>query len=102
MLGFTTATSAADARIHKKILGSGNYTILIFSNDDLKDFLKVLKLFGDNGILLEGITETVKNDVKVQRGGFLSTLLSVLGSSLLTSMLTGKGIKEKSNKVNWL
>ena len=32
-LGLTAATSAADARIHKKILGSGNATTLVISND---------------------------------------------------------------------
>ena len=95
ILGFTAAASAADAGIHKKILGSGNHTTLIISNDDLKDFLKVVKLLENNGILLEEITKTVKNEVKEEKGGFLSILLSVHGSSLLTSMVTGKGIKEK-------
>ena len=32
-LGLTAAASAADARIDKKILGSGNATTLIISND---------------------------------------------------------------------
>ena len=35
MLGLTAATSAADAAINKKILGSGNHTTLIISNDDM-------------------------------------------------------------------
>ena len=55
-------------------------------------------MLANNGILLQRITETVKNELKEQKGGFLSTLLSALGSSLLTSMVPGKGIKEKSNK----
>ena len=95
MLGFTAAASAADAGIHKKILGSCNHTTLIISNDDLKDFLKVVKLLENNGILLEEITKTVKNEVKEEKGGFLSILLSAHGSFLVTSMVTGKGIKEK-------
>ena len=33
-LGFTAAASAADAGIHKKVLGSGN-TTLIISNEEL-------------------------------------------------------------------
>ena len=44
-LGLTAAASAADAGIHKKILGSGhNNTILIFSNDEMDDILKVVNL----------------------------------------------------------
>ena len=44
------------------------------------------------GILLDGITETVKNEVKEQKGGFLSMLLGTLGASLLGNMLAGKGV----------
>ena len=43
-LGLTAAASAADARIHKKILGSGhNNTTLIISNDEMEDIIKVVK-----------------------------------------------------------
>ena len=39
-LGLTAATSAADAGIHKKILGSGHNTTLIISNDEMEDIFK--------------------------------------------------------------
>ena len=42
----------------QKILGSGNHTILIISNDDMQDFFKIVKSLEDSGILLDGITET--------------------------------------------
>ena len=44
-LGLTAAAATADAGIHKKILGSGhnNNTILIISNDEMDDILKVVK-----------------------------------------------------------
>ena len=45
-LGLTAAASAADAGIHKKILGSGsdhNNTILIISNDEMDDIIKIVK-----------------------------------------------------------
>ena len=61
MLGLTAAASATDAAINKKILGSGNYTTLIISNDDTQDLLKIVKSLGDSSILLDGITETIKN-----------------------------------------
>ena len=71
----------------KKILGSGNHTTLITSNDDMEDLLKIVKSFEDSGILLNGITETVKNEIKEQKGGFLSMLLGTLGASLLGDLL---------------
>ena len=87
-LGLTDAASATDATINKKVLGSGNHTTLIISKDDMQDLLKILKSLEDSGILLNGITETVKNEVKEQKGGFLSMLLGTLGASLLGDLLT--------------
>ena len=96
MLGLTAAASATDAAISKKILGSGNHTTLIISNNDMQDLLKIVKSLEDSGILLNGITETVKKEVKEQKGGFLSMLLGTLGASLLDNLLTknlsGRGV----------
>ena len=91
-LGLTAATSAADAGIHKKILGLGNTTTLIISNNEMEDIIKIVKSLEDSGLLLKGVTETVQNEVKEQKGGFLSMLLGTLGASLLGNLLTGKGI----------
>ena len=82
-LGLTTAAaSAADAQIHKKILGSGHNTTLIISNDEMEDILKIVKSLEDSG-LLKGVSETIKNESKEQKGGFISMLLGTLGVSLL-------------------
>ena len=62
-LGLTAAAAAADAGIHKKILESGN-TTLIISNKDMKDLIKILKSLDDSGLLLKGVTESVQNEVK--------------------------------------
>ena len=92
-LGLTAAAaSAADARIHKKILGSGSNTTLIISNKDMDDLIKIVKSLEDSGLLLKGVTESVQNEVKEQRGGFLSMLLGTLVASLLGNLLAGKGI----------
>ena len=91
LLGLTAAASAADAGIHKKILGSGN-TTLIISNDEIHDIIKIVKSLEDSGLLLKGVTETIQNEVKEQKGGFLSMLLGTLGASLLGNLLTGRGI----------
>ena len=83
-LGLTAAASAADAGIHKKILGSGhnnnNNTTLIISNNEMEDILKIVKALEDSGLLLKGVPETIQKEVKEQKGGFLSMLL---GASLL-------------------
>ena len=62
----------------------------------MQDFLKLVKALEDSGILLDGITEKVKNEVKEQKGGFLLMLLGTLGASLLGDLLTknlsGRGV----------
>ena len=75
----------------KKVLGSGN-TTLIISNDEIHDIIKIVKSLEDSGWLLKGVTETVQNEVKDQKGGFLSALLGTLDASLLGDLLTGKGV----------
>ena len=58
----TAAASAADAGIHKKILGSGNNnnTILIISNGEIKD-IQIVKSLEDSGLLIKGVSETIQN-----------------------------------------
>ena len=89
-LGLTAAASAADAGIHKKILGSAGHTTLIISNKDMEDLIKVVKSLEDSGLFLNGVTESVKNEVKEQPGGFLSMLLGTLGAGLLGNLLSEK------------
>ena len=69
-------TAAADAGIHKKILGSGNTTLI--KSNQIKDIIKIVKSLEDSGLLLKGVTETVQTEVKEQKGGFLSMLLGAL------------------------
>ena len=63
-LGLTAAASAADAGMHKKILGWGNNLTLIISNKDMDDLIKIVKSLEDSGLLLKGITESVQNEIK--------------------------------------
>ena len=87
-LGLTAAASSADAGIHKKILGSGhNNTTQIISNDEMDDILKTVKSLKDSRVLLKGVSETLQNEAKEQRGRFLSMLLSTFGASLLGDLL---------------
>ena len=57
----------------------------------MNDMIKMIKSLEDSGLLLKGVTETVQNEVKEQKGGFLSMLLGILGASLLENILAGKG-----------
>ena len=78
-LGLTAAASAADAGIHKKILGSTT-TTLIISNDEIEDIIKIVKSLEGSGLVLKGVSETVQNEAKDQKGGFLNMLLGTLGA----------------------
>ena len=98
-LGLTATASAADAGIHKNILGSGN-TTLIISNKNIDDLIKIVKSLEDSGLLLIGVTESVLNEVLEQKGIFLSMLLGTLGASLLGNLLTGKRINKKGKEIN--
>ena len=62
----------------------------------MDDILKIIKSLEDSGVLLKGVSETIQNEAKEQRGGFLSMLLGTLGASLFGDLLTknvsGKGV----------
>ena len=47
--------------------------------------------------MLKGVTNTIKNETKEQKGGFLNMLLGTLGASLLGNSLTRKGIERASS-----
>ena len=57
----------------------------------MEDILQIVKSLEDSGLLLKGVSETIKNEEKEQKGGFLSMLLGTLGASLLGNMLADKG-----------
>ena len=92
-LGITAAASAIDAGIQKKekIYGSGT-TTLIISNEETNDIMENLQALEDSNILRKGVTKTIKNETKEQKGGFLSMLLGTLGASLLGNLLAEKVI----------
>ena len=92
-LGLTAVASG-------NLLGSGNNTTLIISNKDMDDLIKIATSLGESGLLLKGITESVQNEIKEQKGGFLSMLLGTLEASLLGCLLTGKGAFHTRKKVN--
>ena len=56
----------------------------------MNDIIKITEALENSGILLKGVTKTIENETKVQRGGFLSMLLGTLEASLLGNLLTGR------------
>ena len=96
-LGLTAAMSAIDGNIQKKIHGSG--IKLIIEEEDMKDIMKIIEALENSGILLRGLSKTIENETKEQRGGSLSMFLGTLGASLLGNLLTGKGIMRAGDRI---
>ena len=87
----TAAAPAIDAGIQNKIHGSGT-TTLIISNEKMNDIMKIVQALEDSNILRKGVTKTIENETKKQKGGFLSLLLGTLEASLLENLVAGKWI----------
>ena len=71
LLGLTAASSTIDARVQKKIYGSGT-TTLVISNEEMDDIMKIVQTLEDSGILLKGVTKTIKNETKEQKEGSIN------------------------------
>ena len=65
---------------------------LVIEQEDMNDIMKIIEALENSGILLKGVTKTIENETKEQRGGFSSMLLGALGASLLGNLLSGKGL----------
>ena len=68
----------------------------------MEDIVKIVKSLEDSGLLLKEFRETVQNEAKEQKGGFCSMLLGTLGTSLLGTILTGKGavVMSQGQRIN--
>ena len=64
----------------------------------MNDIIKIVQALEHSDILLKGVTKTIENETKEQKGKFLSMLLGTLGASLLGNLLTGKGFENKKGK----
>ena len=64
----------------------------------MNQVIKIVQALEDSNIFLKGVTETVKNETKEQKGGFLSMFLGTLGASLLGNLLTGKGFERADSR----
>ena len=56
----------------------------------MNDIMKIVKSHDESGLLIKGISKTIKNEAEEQKRRFLSMLLGILGASLLGNLLTVK------------
>ena len=77
-LGSRAAASATDAAIHEKMFGSGA-TTLIISIEEMNHIMKIVKSLEESGLLIKGVNETFKNELKEQIDIFPGMLLDTLG-----------------------
>ena len=95
-LGLTAEAAAAaiDETIQKKTYGSGT-TTLIISNEEMKDIMEIVKSFEESGLLIKGVSETIKNEAKEKKWGFCGMLLGTLGPSLLENLLKSRNLSRR-------
>ena len=71
-------------------LASRNTTLIIL-NEEINDIMNIFKSLEESGLLIKDVRQTIKNEAKEQKGGFLGMLLGTVGASILGHLLTGKG-----------
>ena len=82
-LGLTAAVVSAEA--------VAKQTKLIIANEEINNTMKIVKKLEQSVLLIKGISETIKNETKKQKGEFFSMLLGTLGATLLENLMIGKG-----------
>ena len=88
-LWLTAAALATDAAIKKKMFGSGMTTVLI-SKKEMNDIMKTAKSLEEFGLLIQCVSEIIKNEANKQNGGFVGMLLDTIGATLLGNPLRVK------------
>ena len=65
----------------------------------MKCIIRIVQSLVDSGLLMEGVSKTIQNEAKKQKGGFHSMLLGTLSASLLGNILPGKEINRAGEGV---
>ena len=78
----------------KAAVRAGKEFNLFISNEDMNDIIKIIKSLEDSNVLIDGITETVKHEIKKQEGKFLTALSAPLAALLVQPVISSvvKGI----------
>ena len=84
----------------KRTARAGKIFTLFILNKNLDDIIKIMNSLEDSNVFIDGITETVKHEIKKQEGGFLSALLAPLAASLVQPVISsvvkgtsGRGVR---------
>ena len=72
------------------MFGSGLITLTIY-NEEINGIKQIAKSLEASSLLMEGVSEIIKDKTKKLKGGFLTILLGTLGASLLANVLIGGG-----------
>ena len=86
-------TSNKINEFERKISGKGAFRAekgftLFISNEDMNDITKIIKPLEDLGVLIDGVTETVKDEIEKREGGFLGALLAPSAASLVQPVIS--------------
>ena len=66
----SNATNKFEQKINEKgTVRSGKWFTLFILNEDMNDIIKIIKSLKDSGVLIDGVSETVKHEHKNQEGG---------------------------------
>ena len=72
----------------------------------MNDINKIIKSLEDLGVFIDGVTETVKHEIKQQEGGFLGVLLPPLAASLVQPVISsvvkgisGRGVRRGRKRI---
>ena len=52
--------------------------------------MKIVKSLEDSALLIKGFSETIKNEIKEQKGGYFGILLGTSGAIFLGNLFTGQ------------
>ena len=84
----------------KRDVRAGKEFNLFVSNEDMNDFMNIIKSLEDSAVLIDGVTETVKHEIKNQEGGFPGALLVSLAFSIVEPVvssvvksISGRGVR---------
>ena len=64
---------------------------LIISNKEMNNIMKIVKSLEESVFLMKGVIETIKNEAKEYKRGFLHIVLGTLEVILLGNLLKVKG-----------
>ena len=59
---------------------------LFISNKDMDDIIKIIESLENSGLLIDGASETVKYEIKNQKGRFLPAMMALMAASLIAPM----------------